>query len=282
MELSLEKFINDQFDFLKSHISGKAKKFSKVEIHDLRLSFKKLKSVAFLLEMLLPEKADAQLLMEPLLPLYKKMGQLRDVQVMQTMLSNYEESLGIELQPVVAILKQQIKSVEFEVFDYMEEFKLKGKKKFLKRVKQIEDNLDKSEIVEISNETIQQLISGITRKLLSNKISDESYHDIRKYLKTIGYIYKLLNKDLDRNDLMIKPKWTKPIEKELGDWHDKIVLRDFLLEIVQNESETEISNDDELQEIYVVLNSIEVEIIQHLKLFRVHFDKLIIELEERL
>ena len=117
---------------------------------------------------------------------------------------------------------------------------------------------------------MQQLISGITRKLLSNKISEEKYHEIRRSIKAIGYINKLLAKDVEKNDLMIKSKWTKPIAQELGEWHDKVIVRDFIIEIMLNESESEFLREFERKEVQLLFDRIEVESIHHLKLFRVH------------
>jgi len=282
MELSLETYINEQFDTLKPQFSGKKKKFTNVVILDLRLSLKKLSAVALLMEMLLPEKVKAEKLMGSLFPIYKKMGQLRDIQVIKSSLLNYGESMDLYFDRIHHLIDQKEKSYEFEVFDSMNDFHLKGKKKFLKKVNQIQNTLDKTDIVEIANENMQQLISSITRKLLSFKISEENYHNIRRSIKTIGYIIKLLAKDVEKNDLMIKSKWTKPIAQELGEWHDKVILRDFIVELMLNESEAEFLQEFERQEVQILFNRIEVESIHHLKLFRVHFDKLIIELEERL
>ena len=282
MELSLEYYITAQFDILKTQFSGKKRKFSNGDILDLRLSLKKLSAVSLFLEMLLPEKVNAENLMDSLFPIYKKMGHLRDIQVIKSSLLNYGESMDLYFDRIHYLIDQKEKSYEFEVFDSMNDFELKGKKKFLKKVKQIQKNLNKTELIDIANENMQQLISGITRKLLSNKISEEKYHEIRRSIKAIGYINKLLAKDVEKNDLMIKSKWTKPIAQELGEWHDKVIVRDFIIEIMLNESESEFLREFERKEVQLLFDRIEVESIHHLKLFRVHFDKLIIELEERL
>jgi len=220
--------------------------------------------------------------MGSLCTIYKKMGQLRDIQVIKSSLFTYGESMDLYFDRIHYLVDQKEKSVEVEVFDSMNDFELKGKKKFLKKMIQIQNTLNKTELVDLANENIQQSISSITRKLLSVKISEEIYHDIRRSIKTIGYINNLLAKGVGKNDLMVKSKWMKPIAKELEEWHDKVILRDFIVGMLLNESEVEFLQEFERQEVQLLFSKIEVETIHHLKLFRIHFDKLIIELEERL
>ena len=135
MELSLEYYITAQFDILKTQFSGKKRKFSNGDILDLRLSLKKLSAVSLFLEMLLPEKVNAENLMDSLFPIYKKMGHLRDIQVIKSSLLNYGESMDLYFDRIHYLIDQKEKSYEFEVFDSMNDFELKGKKKFLKKVR---------------------------------------------------------------------------------------------------------------------------------------------------
>jgi hypothetical protein len=203
------------------------------------------------------------------------MGVLRDTQVQLQLAQEYEEKLGISLAEIRHFLSQKEKSLYYEVMDMVEDTKVKGKKKYLKLAEYIGRKRSKKQLVHDSNEAIRKQLSLISRLLLSNTVSDEAYHEIRRLLKTAGYIITFIKHDIDANDLIIQYKWLKNPEKELGAWHDRIQFRLMLASLPEEISST-------FEHRSLLESHLNAESKHLLRLFRIHYDQLIIELEERL
>lgn len=280
MELYLEKFIKKQFKEIDEILSVDLRQIDSEKIHQLRLCFKKIRASNTLLNRINDSNSDEKDL-KKLIQILKEthfiLGKLRDCQVQKSLLAEFSETSPYSFPELEKELARKEKSCYFESVDILTEFAMKGKKKLLKRTRSIGNKLNKLKLAEKANDAVKRQLSKISRLLLTNSVSEEAYHSIRKSLKELGYIATILSKDLDKTELMIRSKWVKLPEQALGKWHDLVLFRDEILEF-----EITLSNQEDLIRYKSLIHQIQTEANLQIKRFRMGYDDLIMELEERL
>lgn len=188
--------LNKNFNYYHSNL---LKNTTKEDIHKMRTTLKKLKTFNILLDGLLFRQKDFP---SELQLLFKSCGKIRDIQIQQKILEDYDDEYVDYLQE-----KYQNRLLRFKI-----------KKDFSEQLKYISDKLDKVEDYHI-NEQIEKNVQSYIElgyNEIKNMIDDASIdnlHEIRILLKRLYYTHLMLeeSEEVDKLD---------NIQETIGLWHD--------------------------------------------------------------
>jgi CHAD domain-containing protein len=221
--------------FFKVAVASCKKTFKPRHIHDLRLSMKNLDALLELLHEIEPRKKRLPWYPDRLGKLFKVVGELRDVQVLRSELNALEKNLDVKFGGFRKIFMSQEKD-------------LTGKLKPMLKVSKYLDELQgiKLHLEEVAGkyETEQQLEQKVLRhirlswrescRMLKSRHTASNLHALRINLKHLYYILMVLrDKKVIWDSLPFNPKELNPFQELLGSWHDLVVFRDKIREILR-------------------------------------------------
>lgn len=236
MNKLIQQYEHLQISFLTFYAKT-AKSQGKEDIHQLRVSIKKLRAHLSLIEEashgLFKKKQHFTLFS----PLFKAAGKVREIQVnlmlIQKMDSKHPASY-IEYLTVVEHLAKKELIKELVLFD------LKKLESLNNEMFAIASKITTEEIQEVTTKLISSNLDK-TNKLKTNIHKDRKLHKIRIYLKEAGALIDFLPEEKiasktkkdrrtqqkDLKDSTLK-KIVKKINEQIGDWHDYSVLSDSI------------------------------------------------------
>ena len=200
-----QDYFTDQIKTFNECHSNLLKQTTEQDIHKLRTTLKKLKTFNILLDGLLFRQKDFPI---ELTNLFKLSGEIRDIQIQQNILEEYDDGYKVYLL--------------YMYEDRLNKFRIK--ENFNDELQYLIDKLDKVEDYHIDEQIIMNIQTRIQmgyddiRNMIKN-ISPENLHEIRKKIKRIYYTLLML----DELDLIDK---LDDLQETIGLWHDHDVTID--------------------------------------------------------
>ena len=200
-----EDYHNELIKTFNECHSNLLKQTTEQDIHKLRTTLKKLKTFNILLDGLLFRQKDFPI---ELTNLFKLSGEIRDIQIQQNILEEYDDGYKVYLL--------------YMYEDRLNKFRIK--ENFNDELQYLIDKLDKVEDYHIDEQIIMNIQTRIQmgyddiRNMIKN-ISPENLHEIRIKLKRIYYTLLMLN-DLENT------KNLDQMQETIGLWHDHDVTID--------------------------------------------------------
>lgn len=189
---------------------------TKDDIHRIRTTLKRLKTFNILLDGLLFRKKDFPV---ELIKLFKLAGEIRDIQIQQNILEDYDDEYKDHLHKMYK--------------NKMSEFKIKDS--YSDELSYLISKLDKVNDYHIDEQIIANIQSRIEisyddiRSMIKNA-SSENLHEIRIKVKRIYYTLLMLGIDDKVNEL-------DNIQETIGLWHDYDVTIDCIKNFDKHENE---------------------------------------------
>lgn len=280
MKALIKPYVRKQLDFLALLQEAIPSQISNEWVHDLRLAHKKLRTAYLLMEWLSPDAISAKKLWKPFKGLHESSGAYRDVCVILNFITQ-KKDMYPELSLIVTEFLQARQAEYHEsLLHQLKKLTIPDKKVIRKTFKELDEVKKNKEVMELMNLYAHEIISAISRSLITRTISDETYHTIRRSLKTLYYTIRLIRKEDHKDRLLIEPKWCKPIAELLGDWHDRVNVGMVLDQLVLQE---DIIWDEPLSaQLTAFREEINLEKEHYIKAFHRGFEYLITEIEEKL
>jgi CHAD domain-containing protein len=199
------------------------------EVHDMRLSMKKIKAFLLFIEAIEPDSISAKTLLVNFKKLFKKAGSIRDIQMQKVIALEFEKELDTSFTEYINYLnkkeKKAIKAFENKkgVYDPEQDY-THLKEKINKALdKQSEDAFLKT------GENSFMKKHEELKKMIKGKLTTKQMHTVRIKLKQFSYILKLWqSKESDRNIFPFERSELQEIESKLGSWHDLVVAQTLL------------------------------------------------------
>ncbi|TDQ16366.1 CHAD domain-containing protein [Algoriphagus boseongensis] len=220
---SLLKYFKSRKKSLNFLLRYSKRKFSQKAFHRFRVEVKKMNTLLLIIQAT-DQNFDRKALKKPLLKLFRKAGEIRELQIEKDLLSEdkvldqlpfLKKDLGKEIQ--------QKRNEFFKIRTYSSSKKIRKKFKLIKKdLKKIQPS-EFSYFLEGQWEDILHLVS--------DGIDFSNAHLLRKKLKTYQYALEILGK----NTLPIHFAEVEELSKLLGAWHD----RDVFLQRVKNQNLSE-------------------------------------------
>ena len=230
----LYKYYKRRVDNLISQLEKVKTSSDMKDIHNVRKEIKKIRSIIYFLRYISPKSLDKHAFNEQfndLKELFEYTGKLREAQVNLMNIEkyklaspeakSYKDYLKIEENKLLSGFKKITDEFNTQKLD---DNSLKIKKLF-------KDNSNEKTAVK-SRDFIMHLVKKINK--IQKKASETNkYHEVRIHLRKLAAISELLfeiNKDKKYK------KFIREINKtssELGNWHDRVILRDSILEFIK-------------------------------------------------
>ena len=194
----IQDYFNEQINNFKLYHSNLLVKPTEEDIHKLRTTLKKLKTLNILLDGLLYREKDFPI---ELTNIFKLVGEIRDIQIQQVILKDYNDPYKIYIQ-------------------YLYEHKLshfKIKENFDDELKYLTEKLNTVSEYHIDKQIINNIKTRIKMSYDEIKnmqsISIENLHEVRIKIKRIFYTLFMLGEleDIEKFD---------KIQETIGLWHD--------------------------------------------------------------
>jgi CHAD domain-containing protein len=196
------------------------------DIHRARLDVKKIFALYGLFEMLDPEAFKNKGGFKLFRPLYRQAGKVREIQVHYLLLA--DENTTVEAHAgFVHWLKKEERRAIHKFLQLKKEFResdLKATDKVIYKI------CHSSSIFKLRSKT-REYLKRKAEKILEvrpSEASDKEIHGIRRHLKAMSAITTLVYsiKPVNKLDLIISS--LNKTEMMIGDWHDRVVLKEAI------------------------------------------------------
>lgn len=195
-----ETFLIDQISNFNIYHSNLLKEITEEDIHKLRTTLKKIKTINIVLNNFLFREKDFPI---ELAKLFKETGEIRDIHIQQN-IDEWDNKYKKYLSEIY-----NFKISNFSINNsYQNELNY-----LLNKMIKVNLHYTEDEIIE----GIEDKINICLDEISNTEISPENLHDIRKKIKNIFYIFMILNNDIIFNNL-------DKIQETIGLWHDYDVL----------------------------------------------------------
>lgn len=197
--INFEIFFVEQTNIFNECHSNLLNEVTEDDIHKLRTTLKKIKTINFILDNLLFKEKDFPL---ELTNLFKKSGEIRDIHIQQN-IDQYHNRYKDYLTEIynLKISNFSINNSYQNEFDYLSN-----------KMEKVNAHYTEDDIID----NIQNKVNICLEEIVNTDISVENLHDIRKKVKRIFYIFSIFN--IENNFNLDK------IQEIIGLWHDYDVL----------------------------------------------------------
>ena len=223
--------------------------FGVEDLHKLRVEIKKQRAFLRFLELLSEDEFSRKAHYKLLASIFKPGGRLRETHVNQSLVLLYR---SYSLKEYKKYLGKRNKRQTKKLGKVLRKFNLDG---FNNLNRTVADFLTDFELEMIRLKAIGFLNSELQtiRSLRPFITSDQDLHQIRFHTKALGYIAKFINELSPAQQLNDLLQMAKPTEKLIGNWHDRVVLRDSLESYLQKQIEA--PDTDEAKKLIRQINS---------------------------
>ena len=206
-------------------------------VHDMRVSVKRLSTTIRMLNFEEAGNFRLKKCFKPVRFVYRNFGKIRDFQVLSGLLLEYQDKIGVDMNPLIKGCKQR---TNFEInllHTYSKHFQYLALKRNFRLIEyhiksKTIDGLKEKIILFADNQE-----EGI-KKICDNSHKTPNLHNVRKKIKDIGYLMEMSEGVLP--GFASKLKYYKELGSLLGNWHDCIVLRTYLQKQVKADEQKNI------------------------------------------
>jgi CHAD domain-containing protein len=242
MQQMLLIFYNSQIKAFNENFEKVREGFGFDAVHDMRVAIKRLRVVIILCEELDPELSIIND-KEELRKLFRLSGKMRDAQVQQGLVREYEFKLEVDFGKFSGYLLNYERKAIKKFNNYCthhnpHDFILSISTIIPKIITTVNEGNLKSAFYEL----LKKLFNTI-EFLKTHQLQDEHLHEIRGILKQCNYLLSIFN--TEGNDLPQLASLLKKLEKVnelLGKWHDHVIMMEFLSGFLKNKDIGESSN----------------------------------------
>jgi CHAD domain-containing protein len=196
--IRFEKYFTEQIENFKICHSNLIKEITEDDIHKLRTTLKRLRTLNLILDGLLFREKNFP---TELSNLFKSAGEIRDNQIQLNILKEYETNFKRYLNYIIN--------------NKIENFKIN--ESYQEELNSLIDKFDKVKKYHLEEEIVGNIEArtDITLDEISNisNITTENLHDVRKKIKHVFYVFMMLGIDKASNNL-------DELQETIGTWHD--------------------------------------------------------------
>jgi CHAD domain-containing protein len=223
-------YYQQQKDTLIQKMDSLKEKMDVEELHDLRVTHKRLRAFFRMLKKTGPELLPDEEDYNHIRSFYKTAGKVRDLHVQDKEMSKHEKDLGIDLQFLHDYIAEREEKAEKDFYDALNSFDRGVYERYLQKLEQglHQDDLFKwyRTVVDFTHNQLKK-----TEKTISKADTAKKLHKIRSKLKDAFYYLEIINSEETFEN--IPDDEVKQAQSFLGDWHDNVVSYEFIQEFEQ-------------------------------------------------
>lgn len=190
------------------------------DIHKLRVSVKKLRSIWSLVEAISHNELSRQTYFSMVAKLFSTAGKVREAQINRTLISKYRVKYLVQYADFLMKIEERYTCRMLEIMQQFDQEALEAQHELLLR-----------SMTALPEELVWKELAGYilkefrkTRRQVELPQKKRDLHKIRIHIRNVNTLLVIMMK-LNPSSAMIRlKKIVKPLIIELGDWHDYIVL----------------------------------------------------------
>lgn len=196
--------------------------FDMEAIHKMRTTTKRLRGLFQLIEYLSTRKFKAKKQLEKIRTLFKYAGKIREVQIEQMIVWEFENKLDENFSDYLEYL---LRKEHIEIARFLKHLpEIDRRESILNHDEILEaiESINPSKLQKKSNKFINSKTKSL-KKLISKPSSNNTIHRSRTILKQLYYLYDVLIALSDRKDIINLPvERIRELEQKIGAWHDLV------------------------------------------------------------
>lgn len=217
----------------KKHLKTVSEDPDEKYIHKIRKSTKRLQALFYFIDQYAPDSFQESKPIKSFRKLFRRIGEVRDHQVLHDMIKEYEGLLLINYKPFRKYIEKQEKYYKKELKKYLKKFDKSNITNVDKQIRVIQTDSDFS-----INEKLQEYIEHkeeVVRMLIHFLNNEEKLHQVRIALKDIHYLSEI-RKDIDKE---YKERYDQisDLQKYLQKWNDNVLMLNKIELFLQNSEE---------------------------------------------
>jgi len=196
--------------------------FDVAAIHKMRTSTKRIRALFILLEYLSEKKFKAKKQLESIRSLFKFAGKIREIQIEQLLILQYQESLNEIYPEYIEYLKRREHKEIARFIKHLPEYS--------KRDRILKDDVFFNSVDKLKEKKVKKLVGKYlkskrrtVKRLIQKPASNHRIHENRTNLKQVYYLFSILT-SLSGVDTIFgfDQDRLRTIEQYFGDWHDLV------------------------------------------------------------
>jgi CHAD domain-containing protein len=231
------------------------------DIHRARLDVKRIFALYGLFEMLEPTVFKHQGGYKLFRPLYRQAGKIREIQVNYLLLTN-QQPLAVEYNSFLLWLREEERHAIQNFLQMVTKFR---ETELTDTDNMIEKICHRSSLFKLRSKTVAYMRDKAeqVKDLQLNEPDDEEIHKIRKSLKAMATIATLVYS-------VKSVKWLDQVitslhktEMMIGDWHDRVVLKEAIERFLRQNSHVPEPEKNSLNGLKQLITDYNLNLIQH-------------------
>ncbi len=193
-------------------------------IHEMRVILKQVFALDKILHIATQEYPDfAKEDLQKLQSIFKLTGEIRDRHIIISLIPKLlpDKSYG----KIVKKVRNEIADYEKKLVISDVDYNFEDIRKHLFKAFSVIDGVKETDLYKHVNAFVAKRNLLMRKGILSGKIN---YHKIRKYIKREYYVLHMFNKLMHTHRNVKKLSKLKKMGKKLGDWHDLMILKQYL------------------------------------------------------
>jgi CHAD domain-containing protein len=252
-QLSINQFLETQIALFREHFLITRQSSDEEAIHKMRLAIKRIRTFHKLKKHLHLQTILTEEFFQILKNVFAASGKLRDIQVHQGLLAKYADKLKFSFSGLtdffienekntIDSLNQAISGITFEPDNQLQADSVE------KELQPENCNIE-AEIIDYIKFKI-----SLIEKLLFGHHDEENVHEIRKQVKQLYYVLQFIKDYCQGSSLAGYDLGAiDDVGNNLGSWHDRVVLKDRILEFAGANSDDFFDKNIEYQILLYVL-----------------------------
>ncbi|MCD6067702.1 MAG: hypothetical protein K0S33_2528 [Bacteroidetes bacterium] len=205
-------YIFERLQAVEEDLDAYKQKKDPERLHHLRVEMKKIRAAFTFAKEVYKQKTD----LEPLKPLFRKAGAIRELLINTNMLGRWPEFPKRSIQK----LKQKEKGLEQQFLKQIPAYSRKIKT-FRASIDLPHELPDRKKIKKYFEKRIRKASGDLDTK------ERESLHELRKRIKVLMYNWHMLPGKI-RKSLKVNEAFLDTLQQKAGEWHDTYAIVDFL------------------------------------------------------
>ncbi len=250
---SINQFLEIQLQLFKGHFLVTQATMDEEAIHQMRLAIKRIRTIRKLNKHIHFPMALSHKIFDAIKYIFAASGHLRDLQIQQGLLAGYSAEMKFSFiflknylagkeKYFVQLLDKTIHEISFDLFA---------------NLRATPENTDKlPENTDIEDESLHFIKHQIGKilRLIVRPENNENIHELRKKVKQLFFVLQFLKNNFPKSsfgkyDLVN----LKTIGDSLGQWHDRVVFKEKVMEFAGDMGENFIHDNPEYQILLYVL-----------------------------
>lgn len=204
----------------------------KNDIHNLRLSIKKIRTICDLLKKISSKKSGLIVYKDIFRKIFKSAGEIRENQISSELAGS---RLGFDSAFKIHLVEMNDLRM-IKMMSELKRFDLSLLSRLNQDIERITTELDPEVLYRSAEKDVKRRWRNVT-ELLEKKFNFKVLHKIRRELKSVSEVLEFLTDTKNNPFLKEFHDAIVPMHKDIGKWHDELVLYEMYRDFKQNGNE---------------------------------------------